>query len=41
MGRVIIASSKARQKFYESDRVQNGYSTYHLVSAVKQDSGAV
>jgi uncharacterized caspase-like protein len=40
VGRVIIASSEAKEKSYESDKVQNGYFTYHLVRALKQDGGA-
>ena len=40
VGRVIIASSEAKQKSYESDKVQNGYFTYNLVRALKQDRAA-
>ncbi len=40
VGRVIIASSEAKQKSYESDRVQNGYFTYNLVRALKEGGGS-
>ncbi|HST09677.1 MAG TPA: caspase family protein, partial [Terriglobales bacterium] len=40
VGRVIIASSEAKEKSYESDKVQNGYFTHSLVRALKQDGGA-
>ena len=40
VGRVIIASSEAKEKSYESDKAQNGYFTYSLVRALKQDGGA-
>ena len=40
VGRVIITSSEAKQKSYESDKVQNGYFTYHLVRALRQDGGS-
>ena len=40
VGRIIVASSEAKQKSYESDKVQNGYFTYNLVRALKQDNGA-
>jgi hypothetical protein len=39
VGRIIIASSEAKEKSYESDKVQNGYFTYHLVRALRQDAG--
>ena len=38
-GRVIVASSEAKEKSYESNKVQNGYFTYHLVRALRQDGG--
>jgi|HubBroStandDraft_6_1064221.scaffolds.fasta_scaffold07077_4 hypothetical protein len=40
VGRVIIASSEAKQKSYENDKVQNGYFTYNLVRALKQNGGS-
>jgi Caspase domain len=40
VGRIIIASSEARQKSYESEKIQNGYFTYNLVRALKQDGGS-
>jgi uncharacterized caspase-like protein len=39
VGRVIIASSEAKEKSYESDKVQNGYFTYHLVRVLQQAGG--
>jgi len=41
VGRVIVASSEAEQKSYENDKIQNGYFTYNLVRALKQDGGSV
>jgi len=40
VGQGIIASSEAKEKSYESDKVQGGYFTYHLVRALRQDGGA-
>ena len=40
VGRIIIASSEAKQKSYESDKIRNGYFTYNLVRALKQDGGS-
>ncbi len=40
VGRVIIASSEAKQKSYESEKIQNGYFTYNLVRALKEDGGS-
>lgn len=39
VGRVIIASSQAEQESYESPKIQNGYFTYNLIRALKQDNG--
>jgi hypothetical protein len=41
VGRVIIASSEAKEKSYESAKVQNGYFTYNLVRALKQNGGEI
>ena len=39
VGRVIIASSEADQESYESKSIHNGFFTYNLLRALKQDNG--
>ncbi len=40
VGRIIIASSEAKQKSFESDKMKNGYFTYNLVRALRADGGS-
>lgn len=39
VGRVIITSSQVSEKSWESDAFRNGYFTYYLIQALKQNNG--
>jgi len=38
-GRVVIASSRNNEESWESDTLENGYFTYHLLEAMRQQKG--
>ncbi|MHA2642978.1 MAG: caspase family protein [bacterium JZ-2024 1] len=41
IGRIIITSSKADERSWESERLKNGYFTYYLIEGLKQNNGLV
>ncbi|MEM2002586.1 MAG: caspase family protein [Candidatus Methanomethylicaceae archaeon] len=41
IGRVIITSSRADERSWESERLKNGYFTYYLIEGLKQNNGFV
>jgi uncharacterized caspase-like protein len=41
VGRVVIASSQANERSWESDSLKNGYFTYYLIEGLKQNKGLI
>jgi hypothetical protein len=39
VGRVVITASQPTEQSYESDRLRNGFFTYYLIEALKQNGG--